>query len=59
MLAQWSTGGIAGKKREDLLETIEPVIGVKVMVASSIATDLDITNGARGTVVNIVLSPKA
>ena len=31
---------------------------MKVMVTSNIATDLDITNGARGTVVDIVLNPE-
>ena len=43
------------KKRKDLPETVEPAIGMKVMVMSNIATDLDITNGARGTVVNILV----
>ena len=30
---------------------------MKVMVTQNVQTDLDITNGARGTVVNIMLSP--
>jgi hypothetical protein len=37
------------RKRKDLPETIELAMGMKVMVKSNIATDLDITNGARGT----------
>ncbi|KAI0253860.1 hypothetical protein BJV78DRAFT_1115264, partial [Lactifluus subvellereus] len=31
--------------------------GMKVLVTSNIATDLDITNGARGEIVDIILSP--
>jgi len=45
-------------KRKNLPEVIELAIGMKVMVTSNIATDLDITNGARGTVVDIVLNPE-
>jgi len=43
-------------KRKDLPDTIKLAIGMKVMVTSNIATDLDITNGARGSVVDIILS---
>ena len=46
------------RKRKDLPETIELAIGMKVMVTSNIATDLDITNGARGTVADIILNPR-
>jgi hypothetical protein len=46
------------RKRKDLPETIELAVGMKVMVTSNIATDLDITNGARGTVVDIILNPE-
>ena len=53
-LAERSTSH--GQKHKDLPETIELAIGMKVMVTSNIATDLDITNGARGSVVNIILS---
>ena len=45
------------RKRKDLPETIELAIGMKVMVTSNIATDLDITNGARGTIADIILDP--
>ena len=44
------------RKRKDLPETIELAVGMKVMVTSNIATDLDITNGARGTIVDIILN---
>ncbi|KAG2030986.1 hypothetical protein BDR03DRAFT_820266, partial [Suillus americanus] len=36
---------------------VEISIGMKVMVMQNIETDLDITNGARGTIVKIVLHP--
>jgi len=45
------------RKRKDLPDTIELAIGMKVMVTSNIATDLDITNGARGVITDIVLDP--
>jgi len=56
-LAQRSSGD-RRRKRKDLPETIELAIGMKVMVTSNIATDLDITNGARGIVVDIILNPE-
>ncbi len=46
-----------GQKRRDLPEVIELAIGMKVMVTSNIQTDLDLANGARGEVVDIVLHP--
>ena len=46
------------RKQKDLLEVIELAIGMKVMVTSNIATDLDIANGARGAVVDIILDPE-
>ena len=54
-LVQRSSGD-GRRKRKDLPETIELAIGMKVMVTSNIATDLDITNGARGTIVDIMLN---
>ena len=54
-LAQRGSGD-RRRKRKDLPETIEIAIGMKVMVTSNIATDLDITNGARGTVVDVILN---
>jgi hypothetical protein len=56
-LAQRSTGD-GRRKRKDLPETIELAIGMKVMVTSNIATDLDITNGARGVITDIILNPE-
>jgi len=55
-LAQRGAGD-GRRKRKDLPETIELAIGMKVMVTSNIATDLDITNGARGVITDIVLDP--
>ena len=34
------------------------VLGMKVMVTQNVVTDLDITNGARGTIVNVWLHPE-
>jgi len=56
-LAEWSTRD-GRRKRKDLPETIGLAIGMKVMATSNVVTNLDITNGARGSVVNIVLSPE-
>ena len=36
---------------------MELAVGMKVMVTDNVETDLDITNGARGKVVGIVLHP--
>ncbi|KAG1836487.1 hypothetical protein F4604DRAFT_1519928, partial [Suillus subluteus] len=45
------------KRRQDLPDVIEIAVGMKVMVTQNIETDLDITNGARGTIVDIILHP--
>ena len=37
---------------------IELAVGMKVMVTSNIATNLNITNGARGTITGIILNSK-
>ena len=42
---------------QDLPDVIEITIGMKVMVTENVETDLDITNGARGTIIDIMLSP--
>jgi hypothetical protein len=42
---------------KDLPYQIEIAIGMKVMVTNNVETDLDITNGARGEIVDIVLHP--
>ena len=34
------------------------VLGMKVMVTQNVVTDLDITNGARGTIVDIWFHPE-
>ena len=47
-----------GRKRDKgLPEFIHLAIGMKVMVTNNLQTDLDITNGARGVVVGIILNP--
>ncbi len=45
------------RARSDLPEQIELAIGMKVMVTTNIQTDLDLANGARGEIVDIVLHP--
>jgi ATP-dependent exoDNAse (exonuclease V) alpha subunit len=39
------------------LREVKLAIGMKVMVTDNIETDLDITNGARGEIVDIILHP--
>ena len=48
-----------GKKRRDkgLPKAIHLAIGMKVMVTNNLQTDLDITNGARGIIADIILNP--
>ena len=45
------------QKRNELPETIQLAVGMKVMVTQNVETDLDITNGAHGTIMDIVLHP--
>ena len=45
------------QRKQDLSQTLQMAIGMKVMVTQNVVTDLDITNGARGTIVNIWLHP--
>ena len=44
-------------RNNDLPDTVELAIGMKVMVTENIETDLDVTNGARGEIVDIILHP--
>lgn len=43
------------QKRKDLPEEVEVAWGMKVMVTSNIQTDLDLANGARSEIIDIVL----
>ncbi|TFK78127.1 hypothetical protein K466DRAFT_457325, partial [Polyporus arcularius HHB13444] len=45
------------RRRKDLPEEVEMAVGMKVMVTSNIETDLDVANGARGEIVDIILHP--
>ena len=45
------------QRKQDLSQTLQMAIGMKVMVTQNVVTDLDITNGARGTIVDIWLHP--
>ena len=44
------------RHKKDLPEVIHLAIGMKAMVTNNLQTDLDITNGARGVVVDILLN---
>ena len=44
------------QRKEDLPETILLAIRMEVMVTNNLQMDLDITNGARGIIVDIILS---
>ncbi len=46
------------RRRQDLPRTVELAKGMKVLVTSNLETDLDLTNGARGVIVDIVLDPE-
>ena len=46
-----------GPKKTQLRRTISLAIGLRVLVTLNINTDLDIANGAKGTIVDIVLHP--
>ncbi|KAK7439202.1 hypothetical protein VKT23_017692 [Stygiomarasmius scandens] len=43
------------RRNKDLPDTLELAKGMKVMVTSNVETDLDVTNGARGEIVDIIL----
>jgi hypothetical protein len=45
------------RKRKDLPGKIELAKGMKVLVTDNVETDLDVTNGARGKIVDIILHP--
>ena len=44
------------RRNRDLPESIYLAIGMKVMVTNNLQTDLDITNGARGVITDIILN---
>ena len=45
------------KKRQQLPAKAELAIGMKVMVTTNIKTELDITNGVQGIIVDVILHP--
>lgn len=50
-------GNRGGRTGADLVYRIEIALGMKVMVTNNIETDLDIANGVRGEIVDIILHP--
>ena len=60
LVAQGTNGGERKRQRrfnQDLLESIDVAVGMKVIATQNVEIDLDITNGARGTIVGIILHP--
>ena len=47
----------SNQQKQELPLTVQMAIGMKVMVTQNVITDLDITNGACGTIVDIWLHP--
>ena len=47
----------SGRNAKDLPHQVELAVGMRVMVANNVETDLDITNGAQGEIVDIILHP--
>ncbi|PSR81964.1 hypothetical protein PHLCEN_2v6204 [Hermanssonia centrifuga] len=52
-----SEDGTKKRQRDGLPDVVGLAIGMKVMVTSNVQTDLDITNGARGAIQDIILHP--
>ena len=50
-------GGKQRQKSNDLSAAVEIAVGMKVMVTSNVETDLNVTNGACGEIVDIILHP--
>ncbi|CAK5279527.1 unnamed protein product [Mycena citricolor] len=48
---------LAERMEKELPSTIELAIRMSIMVTNNVETDLDITNGARGTIKRIILDP--
>lgn len=48
----------SSKGRKVLPSEIEIAVGMKVLVTYNLETELDITNGARGTITDIILDPR-
>ena len=44
------------QRKQDLPQTLQMAIGMRVMVTQNVVTDLDTTNGARGTIVDMLAS---
>ena len=45
------------RRKNDLPDSIQIAIGMKVMVTKNVETDMDVMNGARGEIVDIILDP--
>ena len=45
------------RRNNDLPDAVKLAVGMKVMVTANLKTDLDVTNGARGGIVDIIVHP--
>ncbi|KAK7024528.1 hypothetical protein VNI00_016203 [Paramarasmius palmivorus] len=52
-----TSSGQKQNTKQDLLETLSIAVGARVTVFQNIETDLDLANGARGTILDRVLHP--
>jgi hypothetical protein len=52
------TPSLMSNKMKVLPDEVELAVGMKILVTYNVETDVDITNGARGTIVRIVLDPR-
>ncbi|KAF5344650.1 hypothetical protein D9758_016413 [Tetrapyrgos nigripes] len=57
MVEQYALAIHLQKSRKNLPDQVEFAIGAKVLVTKNIEMDLDITNSARGEIVDVVLDP--
>jgi ATP-dependent exoDNAse (exonuclease V) alpha subunit len=55
---RWLRGDKMALQKSTVPAKIELAVGMKVMVTSNVETDLDVTNGARGEIVEIILDPR-
>lgn len=51
------TANMRKQRGKMLPDTVELAIGMKVLVTTNLATDLDLANGAKGEIVNIIFHP--
>lgn len=58
LMARVGQDSLQKKNKQQLPSKVELAISMKVMVTTNIETDLDITNGAHSTIMDIILHPE-